>query len=94
MHQENICGVLDISSGSLGILNVSRMVTQGLGYSGSTGFRCDGDAGKNDCQSGICRIPGVYSNLLRGSGGMDRSMLLHSTDLPALRQKGDGDTGR
>ena len=60
----------------------------------SSTFRCDGDAGKNDCQSGICRSPGVYGNLLRGSGGMDRSMLLHSTDLPALRQKGDGDTGR
>ena len=60
----------------------------------SSSFRCDGDAGKNDCQSGICRSPGVYGNLLRGSGGMDRSMLLHSTDLPALRQKGDGDTGR
>ena len=60
----------------------------------SSTFRCDGDAGKNDCQFGICRSPGVYGNLLRGSGGMDRSMLLHSTDLPALRQKGDGDTGR
>ena len=77
------------------VLDASGKYLRCLGYFyWSLGILGDGDAGKNDRQSGICRSPGVYSNLLRGSGGMDRSMLLHSTDLPALRQKGDGDTGR
>lgn len=80
---------------SLGILNVSRMVTQGLGYSGRAVLSGVTEMlARTIVSLGFVGALGYTAICFAGSGGMDRSMLLHSTDLPALRQKGDWDTGR
>lgn len=71
----------------LGILNVCRMVTQGLGYSGRAVFRRNGDAGTDDCLPGICRCVWLHRNLLCGSGCVARRLLLYRTDMSVLREE-------
>ena len=73
---------------SLGILNVCRMVTQGLGLlRKSCFFRRDGDVGQDHCQSWICWHFRLYSDLFCRSDRLGDGVSLHCADLPLLYQE-------
>lgn len=74
---------------SLGILTVTRMVTQGLGYSGRTVFSGAAEMVARAVVSlGFVGTFGyLHSNLFCGSGSMDRSMLLQCSDLPVVHEE-------
>ncbi len=73
---------------SLGILNVARMVTQGLGYSGRAVFSGVTEMiAQNSCLSWICRNFWLHSHLLRRPDCLDHSNLLYFSDMPVVHPK-------
>lgn len=74
---------------SLGILTVTRMVTQGLGYSGRTVFSGAAEMVARAVVSlGFVGTFGYTAICFAdGSGSMDRSMLLQCSDLPVVREE-------
>ena len=72
----------------LGILNVCRMVTQGLGYSGRAVFSGVMEMlARTIVCLGFVGAFGFTRNLLCGSGCVARRLLLYRTDMSVLREE-------
>lgn len=72
----------------LGILNVCRMVTQGLGYSGRAVFSGVMEMlARTIVCLGFGRCVWLHRNLLCGSGCVARRLLLYRTDMSVLREE-------
>ena len=73
---------------SLGVLNVSRMVTQGLGFSGRAFFSGVTEMiARIDRQRGLCGDLWLYGHLFCGSDGLGICLLLYFPDLSVLYEK-------